>query len=133
MTTDAKTALLGKITNLLHDLRSGGADNGEAMFLLGSAAAELTKPGQHGTWRQFKAALSPAEIVDYLQQIDREGNRLLDEDKVTLAYALQIVGMSLAVTRDDSPELQEGVSFLDDIIEQTLVNYQAYIRARKHA
>ena len=130
MTPDPKDILLGKITALLSDLQSAGTDNGEAMFLLGSAAAELSDSGKKANWREFKASLTTADVVQLLRQIDTEGNHLLDEDKVTFAYALQIIGMSLAVTSSDSPQLQHGVSLLDDIIETTLTNYRNYVRTR---
>ena len=127
---NAPDILLSKITALLADLHSDGTDNGEAMFLLGSAAASLADPGEYATWRAFKAALPPADVVHYLQQIDTEGNRLLDEDKLTFAYALQIVGMSLAATSSDDARLQHGAALLDDIIETTLSNFRTYIRTR---
>jgi hypothetical protein len=128
MTTD--DTLLNKITALMENIQSDGADNGEAMFLLGSAAADLADKGNHATWRDFKASLTAQEIIDYLRQIDTEGNRLLDEDKLTIAYALQVIGMSLATSSSDDPKLQQGAALLDDIVETTLVNFRNYIRTR---
>ena len=129
MTPEPQDILLSKITKLLQDLREAGTDNGEAMFLLGSAAAELS--GEKSTWHQFKASLAPADVISLLGQIDTEGNRLLDEDKVTFAYAIQIIGMSLAATSSDDSRLQHGAALLDDIIETTLTNFRNYIRTRK--
>ena len=130
MTSDPKDILLSKITALLSDLHSAGTDNGEAMLLLGSAAAELSDSGEKTNWREFKASLTTADVVQLLRQIDTEGNHLLDEDKVIFAYALQIIGMSLAVTSADSPQLQHGVWLLDDIIETALTNYRNFVRTR---
>lgn len=128
MTPQPQDILLSKITKLLQDLREDGTDNGEAMFLLGSAAAELS--GATATWHQFKASLAPADIINLLSQIDTEGNRLLDENKITFAYAIQVIGMSLAATSSDDDRLQHGASLLDDIIETTLTNFRNYVRTR---
>ena len=130
MTPEAETILLTKIATLLDDLRREGAENGEAMFLLGTAAANLVDMGKAGNWAQLKQKLSSAEIVGLLRQIDAEGNRMLDEDKVNFAYALQIIGMSLAASGGENPQLRQGASLLDDIIETTLVNYRNYVRTR---
>lgn len=126
MTADPKDILLSKIIALVQDLHIEGGENGEAMFLLGSAASSLIATDDNKTWRAFKADLTPATVLDYLGQIDTQGNRLLDEDKVTFAYALQIIGMSLAATAYDDPKLLEGVGLLDDIIETTLINFRNY-------
>jgi hypothetical protein len=130
MTPDAEAILLTKVTALLGDLRREGTENGEAMFLLGSAAANFVDMGKVATWREFKALLSTSDIIQLLQQIDTEGNRLLDEDKVNFAYALQIVGMSLAAARSENTNLREGASLLDDVIETTLTNFRNYLRTR---
>ena len=130
MTPEAETILLTKIATLLDDLRREGTENGEAMFLLGTAAANLVDMGKAGNWAQLKQKLSSAEIVGLLRQIDAEGNRMLDEDKVNFAYALQIIGMSLAASGGENPQLRQGASLLDDIIETTLVNYRNYVRTR---
>ena len=130
MTPEAETILLTKIAALLDDLRREGTENGEAMFLLGTAAANLVDMGKAGNWAQLKQKLSSAEIVGLLRQIDAEGNRMLDEDKVNFAYALQIIGMSLAASGGENPQLRQGASLLDDIIETTLVNYRNYVRTR---
>ena len=130
MTPQSESVLLSKITTLLDDLRREGMENGEAMFLLGSAAASLADMGKLNTWAEFKAAVTRADIIQLLQHIDTEGNRMLDEDKVNVAYALQIIGMSVAASGSDSPELQQGGSLLDDIIETTLTNYRNYVRTR---
>jgi hypothetical protein len=130
MTVTAQDILLGKITKLLQDLRDDGADNGEAMFLLGSAAAEIADSGDKAGWREFKASLGPADTIGLLQQIDTEGNRLIDEDKRTFAYAIQIIGMSLAAGNSDDARLQHGASLLDDIIETTLTNFRNHVRTR---
>ena len=126
MTSDPKDILLAKITALLQDLHAEGGDNGEAMFLLGSAASSLIASQDNTTWRAFKSGLTPATVIDYLGQIDEQGNRLLDEGKVTFAYAIQIIGMSLAATAYHDPKLLDGVGLLDDVIETTLVNFRNY-------
>lgn len=131
MTTENHIILLSKITTLVRDLRDGGTENGEAMFLLGSGAASFCDPHEMASWREFKASLTANDVISLLRQIDTEGNRLLDEDKQTFAYAIQIIGMSLAATSSDDARLQQGASLLDDIIETTLINFRNYVRTQK--
>jgi hypothetical protein len=126
MTPDAQNALLEKVTTLLQDLRQDGTQNGEAMFLLGSAAANLSDLSNAPTWQAYKDGLTPDDVIQLLRQIDEEGNRLLDQDKVNFAYALQVVGMSLAASGADDPRLSQGAELLDQIIETTLTNFRAY-------
>jgi hypothetical protein len=126
----SQTILLNKITALLDDLRREGFENGEAMFLLGSAAANLVDMGKTDTWAQLKSKLTAQDVISLLQQIDTEGNRMLDEDKVNFAYALQIVGMSLAASSGTEPNLLQGASLLDEIIETTLTNFRNYAQTR---
>ncbi|WP_332686493.1 hypothetical protein [Devosia sp.] len=130
MTPETQTILLSKIAAVLEDLRREGMENGEAMFLLGSAAANLVDMGKRKNWRELKAALTATDVLQLLQQIDTEGNRMLDEDKVNFAYALQIIGMSLAASGGDNPQLLQGASLLDDIIETTHTNYRNYVQTR---
>ena len=130
MTPETQTILLSKITAVLDDLRREGMENGEAMFVLGSAAARLVDMGKRQTWRDLKAVLTPTDVLQLLQEIDTEGNRMLDEDKVNFAYALQIVGMSLAASGGDDPQLLQGASLLDDLIETTHTNYRNYVQTR---
>jgi hypothetical protein len=131
MTPEAETILLSKITTLLDDLRREGTENGEAMFLLGSAAANFVDMGKTQTWGEFKKLLTPSDIIQLLQAIDSEGNRMLDEDKVNFAYALQIIGMTLAASNAEDPNLREGASLLDVIIEKTLTNFRNYAQSPK--
>ena len=131
MNTESETILLSKIAALLEDLRREGMENGEAMFLLGTAAANLVDMGKGlKSWTGFKAVLTRPDIIKLLQEIDTEGNRMLDEDKVNVAYALQIIGMSVAASGSDNPQLQQGGALLDDVIERTLVNYRNYVQTR---
>ncbi|MDB5613280.1 MAG: hypothetical protein JWQ22_933 [Devosia sp.] len=131
MNTESETILLSKIAALLEDLRSEGMENGEAMFLLGTAAANLVDMGKDLTsWTGFKAVLTRPDMIHLLQEIDAQGNRMLDEDKVNIAYALQIIGMSVAASGSDDPQLQQGGALLDDVIEKTLINYRNYVQTR---
>ena len=131
MNTESRTILLRKIAALLEDLRREGMENGEAMFLLGTAAANLVDMGKElSSWTGFKAVLTRSDIIQLLQHIDTEGNRMLDEDKVNVAYALQIIGMSVAASGSDNQQLQQAGALLDDVIEKTLINYRNYVQTR---
>lgn len=130
MTPEAQNALRAQIATMLQDLRAETGADGETMFLLGAGADSLAQMAKAKTWLEFKAAITPADIIQLLQQIDMEGTKLLDDNKLKYAYALQALGMSLAAAGGNEPSLLQGAALLDDVIEETLANYRAYAASK---
>ncbi|MGB3336231.1 MAG: hypothetical protein WBA73_03535 [Devosia sp.] len=127
MTPEAETILLNKITQVMRDLHEQGANDGEAMFMLGAAADYVCKTGQAASWPALKARLSATETVGLLAQIDAEGQAAVAKDQLKHAYALQILGLSVAAIGAQSPQIHTAIGLLDDLLAKALGNY------RKHA
>jgi hypothetical protein len=127
MTPEAETILLNKLTTVIRDLHEQGADDGEAMFMLGAGADYLCQTAGVAAWPELKARLGSTEKLGLLAQIDKEGQAANAEGKVKLAYALQILGLSVTATAAESPHVHAAASLLDDLIVPALANY------RKHA
>ena len=127
MTPEAETILLNKLTAVIRDLRDHGADDGEAMFILGAGADYLCQTAEVATWPALKARLNATEKLGLLAQIDKEGQAANAEGKVKLAYALQILGLSVTATATENDHIRAAASLLDDLIVPALDNY------RKHA
>ena len=127
MTPEAETILLNKLTAVIRDLRDHGADDGEAMFILGAGADYLCQTAEVATWPALKARLNATEKLGLLAQIDKEGQAATGAGKVKLAYALQILGLSVTATATENDHIRAAASLLDDLIVPALDNY------RKHA
>ena len=84
-----------RLVALLKDLQQGGADDGEAMFLLGSLAAGLADDLKSPNWVAAKAAMTPGTRDDVLRTFQDQGNRHHREGRAKQAYAIQALAMSL--------------------------------------
>jgi hypothetical protein len=124
MTTEAKAILLSKISKVLRDLHDEGARDGEAMFMLGAGADYLCITGETASWPALKARLGNTEMLGLLAQIDAEGQAATASNQVKHAYALQILGLSLAATRAGSDEVAAATGLLDDVILSAHTNYR---------
>ena len=127
MTPEAETILLNKITQVMRDLHEQGTQDGEAMFLLGAGADYICKTGKAATWSTLKSKLSATETIGLLTQIDAEGQAAVAKGQVKHAYALQILGLSVAAIGAQSQEIRTATRLMDDLIATALGNY------RKHA
>ena len=124
MTPEAETILLNKLTAVLADLRDQGANDGEAMFMLGAGADYLCQTAGVTSWPALRTGLNPTEKLGLLAQIDKEGQTAATEGKVKLAYALQVLGLSVTATAAESEHIHAGASLLDDVIVSALANYR---------
>jgi hypothetical protein len=127
MTPQAEAILLNKITQVMQDLHEQGADDGEAMFMVGAGADYVCKTGQATTWSALKSKLSAIETIGLLAQIDAEGQQAVAKGQDKHAYALQLLGLSVAAIGAQSQEIRAAAGLLDDLIATALGNY------RKHA
>ena len=109
---------------VIADLHESGADDGHAMFVLGSSVAGLCDRGNAKDWMAFKAGIPAADYSRLLTQIQTEGNQRLAEGEHKLAYALQAIGLSLVASRQDDAMVNQGEQLLDDVINAALTNFR---------
>ncbi|MET3924651.1 hypothetical protein [Devosia sp. 2618] len=128
MTTENQSALRSQLVSIIENLRTTGANDGEAMFLLGGGANRLRELTDAPTWTAFKAKLQPVDVARLLKDMDAEGNAMQQQDKAKHAYALRALAVSLATTGNQVDVIQGGAILLDQIIEETLVNYRNYVK-----
>jgi hypothetical protein len=127
MTPEAEAILLNKITQVMQDLHERGTDDGEAMFMVGAGADYVCKTGQAATWAALKSKLSTTETLGLLAQIDVDGQTAIAKGQDKQAYALQLLGLSVAAIGARSQEIRTATGLMDDLIATALGNY------RKHA
>lgn len=124
MITETENKLLADLTAVVADLHAVGTEDGEAMFMLGAGADRLCSSRDAQTWAGYKSALSPADIVAQLRQIEIEGQAAIAAEQGTRAYALQALAFSLAAITARQDITQAGAALLDSVIESALKNYR---------
>lgn len=118
---------------VLRDMQQAGSQDGEAMALVGSLAAELaTKLGQK-SWSAAKLAMSAQTYDSLLRTFEQQGNAHHAEGRQKHAYAIQALAVSLiARTQRNDPEMAAGEKLLDSIIDYTVSVYRKQKPATQH-
>jgi hypothetical protein len=109
---------------VLADLRDAGSRDDEAMFLLGSLAANLATDGGATSWRGLKALLSQDAYTSMLNTFQKQGRTLLKQKKPKAAYAMQVLAMSLIAHTQTDPKMRMGENLLDTLIDRAADAYR---------
>ena len=114
-----------RFTEVLRDLQQNGSKDAEAMFLLGSLAADLSDNMQSQTWSQAKASMTHETYDVLLKQFEEQGKLHHAEARDKHAYAVHALAVSLiARTQRADPHLASGEQLLDQIIDYTVAVYR---------
>lgn len=109
---------------VLKDLQTGGKNDIEAMWLLGSLAAQIIERVRQPSWPALKASLTREAYDGLLRDFQNQGNSLYQEGKAKHAYAIQILGISLIAKTQMDRQLKAGEALLDEIIDYTIAVYR---------
>lgn len=109
---------------VLKDLQANGRKDTEAMWLLGSLAAQLIEKAGEPSWAALKSKLTRAAYDGLLRDFQTQGNALHQQGKGKHAYAIQILGISLVARTQSDDEVQAGTALLDEIIDYTVLIYR---------
>ncbi|MEO5805192.1 hypothetical protein [Devosia sp.] len=114
---------------ILGDLQRNGANDPEAMQLLGAMATNVSNSLGNQAWSQTKANMGEAQYRGMLQAFETEGVEHLKAGREKHAYALQALTVSLIASRQPTdPELRAGEGLLD-----ALINAAMAVRLQKPA
>lgn len=105
---------------VLTDLQQNGKDDPEALWLIGSLAAQIIDKVGALTWVEFKRTMGQETYSRLLTDFEKEGNRQYREGDRKKAVAIQAVAMSLVAYTQTSPEMRTGEAMLDELIEKTI-------------
>jgi hypothetical protein len=113
------------LVTLLQDIRDEGAQDGEAMFLLGSLASDLIDDLKFASWPVAKNNMDDELAITLLKTFDEQGNLHMKQDRRKQAYAIQIMATSLVAKgmRADE-EIASCEGLLDDVINRTVQMYR---------
>ncbi len=114
-----------RFNQVLKDLQEEGINDPEAMFLLGSLAADLAGNLNRTTWSGAKAAMGAETYRMLLKTCETQGNEHLAEGRVKHAYAVQALAVSLvARTQHFDPDMKTLDGFLDHLIDTAIAVYR---------
>lgn len=117
-----------RFTAVLVDIQEMSGEDGEAMALIGSLAADLAATLQQPNWSSAKGVVTPQIYNDLLKIFEQRGNDYHKAGKAKHAYAIQALALSLvAGTMRSDPHLAEGEKLLDTIIDHVVGVYQSQI------
>ncbi|RYE52320.1 MAG: hypothetical protein EOP20_15125 [Hyphomicrobiales bacterium] len=118
---------------VLSDIQKSGAEDGEAMGLIGHLAADLAASLQQQNWATAKANMTTQTYNDLLKIFEQRGNEYHQAGKAKHAYAIQALSMSLvAATLRSDPQMAEGERMLDALIDRSVAIYQNLARKTRH-
>lgn len=110
---------------VLEDLHSGGIDDGEAMWLLGSLAAGLVDDLKATDWPSAKRLMDDQTYDALLRTFEAEGNAHHRAGRAKQAYAIQALAMSLiAHNQTTDPQIAAGEPLLDHLITASIATYR---------
>lgn len=118
---------------VLTDLQQAGAEDGEAMALIGHLASDLATSVGQQNWASAKANMTPEIYNDLLKIFEQRGNEYHQAGKQKHAYAIQALAMSLiSATMRSDPQLAQGEKMLDAAIDRSVAVHQTLSRKTKH-
>lgn len=111
---------------VLADIQKTGAEDGEALGLIGHLANDLAKSLQQPNWSTAKKVITPQTYNDLLKIFEQRGNEYHREGKTKHAYAIQALALSLiSATMRSDPQMAQGEIFLDAVIDRSVSVYQS--------
>lgn len=118
---------------VLSDIQKSGAEDGEAMSLIGHLAADLADTMQQQTWAAAKANMTTQTYNDLLKVFEQRGNEYHQAGKTKHAYAIQALAMSLiAATMRSDPQVAMGEKVIDTIINRSVAIYRNLAPNSRH-
>lgn len=123
MTTEPTKEALFKqrFISVLADLQQDGIKDMEAMALVGSLAADLADKLEQKSWTAAKQAMTPTVYDALLDSFQTRGNQYHRDGRAKLAYAIQLLGVSLvASTQRQDADLAAGEKLVDQVIDRAV-------------
>src|SRR5690606_18014844 len=107
-----------RLAAVLRDLQREGGKDPEAVWLIGSLAAELADKARAKSWPALKESMTQDMYDGLLRDFQTTGNALYQAGDSRRAYAIQALGISLVCrTQRHDPVLRDGEALLDSMIE----------------
>ncbi len=108
-----------RFISVVADLQQDGINDPEAMAIIGGLAAELADALNKTSWTGIKQSLTPAIYDELLQTFQKRGNEYHKDGRTKLAYAIQLLSVSLvAFTQRSDADIAAGEQLVDQLIDR---------------
>ncbi len=123
--TGKQEELKQRMAALLRDLDDNARADPEAFWLIGSLAATLVDKARAKSWAGLKAEMTQDTYQGLVRDFQQQGNALWQAGKPKHTYAIQALALSIvASTQRSDPQLREGETLLDAVIEEAVRVYR---------
>jgi len=114
-----------RFISVVADLRQNGINDPEAMAHIGGLAVELSDALKQKNWVAVKQSMTPAIYDELLASFQKRGNEYYKDGRTKLAYAIQLLSVSLvAFTQRNDADIAAGEKLVDQLIDQAATRYR---------
>ncbi|MVS98770.1 hypothetical protein [Devosia marina] len=114
-----------RFISVVADLQQNGIDDPEAMAHIGGLAVELSDALKQKSWVAVKQSMTPAIYDELLASFQKRGNEYHKDGRTKLAYAIQLLSVSLvAFTQRNDADIAAGEKLVDQLIDQAATRYR---------
>ena len=114
-----------RFISVVADLRQNGINDPEAMAHIGGLAVELSDALKQKSWVAVKQSMTPAIYYELLATFQKRGNEYHKDGRTKLAYAIQLLSVSLiAFTQRNDADIAAGEKLVDQLIDQAATRYR---------
>ncbi len=114
-----------RFISVVADLRQNGINDPEAMAHIGGLAVELSDALNQKSWVAVKQSMTPAIYDELLATFQKRGTEYHKDGRTKLAYAIQLLSVSLvAFTQRSDADIAAGEKLVDQLIDQAATRYR---------
>ncbi len=115
---------------IMQDVREAGAKDIQAMWLVGSIAAELLDRSKIESWKKYAATRTPMARRIMLEDLEGKGKGFTAQGRLRHQYAIQIIAASLIAHTVKDQVVKSGSALLDDLIDGAVAFYRRNAKSR---
>ncbi len=115
---------------ILQDVHDAGAKDPQAMWLVGSIAANLLDRTNVATWNKYVASRTPMARRILLDDLEGKGKGFTAQGRLRHQYAIQIIAASLIAHTVKDQSIKTGSELLDEVIDRAVVYYRKNAKTR---
>ncbi len=113
----------GRLIALMGDLNAGGSRDPQLRKVLGRIALKLYTDGGARNWADLKERADGPTYDSLLRLFQKQTELANKQGDATTVTAVELLGISLIARRQYQTDLEPGVAYLDQFIEE-VANYE---------
>jgi len=109
---------------VMKDLNADGRHDPEAMWVLGSIAAQIVDQAKAKSWAALRRDLARADYDKLVTTFQQKGNEFVAAGNHKAAYAVQALAMSVVSRSQTDPQVVEGGQLLDGLVDRAIAFFR---------